>query len=158
MTNILKFQTKEQKARAERLSLTFHMQTDILDDGSVWYRIGTQASWDEEIICGDEDPEYLFTEYFKKQLQETIYRRLIEVQASNSQIGYMGNIVCDIINEAWNEITAYWNGRRAFENYGFNRMWATNEYLGTELSKYWEEGYNQAIEEYYENFKEGDEE
>lgn len=57
-----------------------------------------------------------------------------------------------------NEISAYWDGRKAFENYGFNRMWATNEYLGTELSKYWEEGYNQAIEEYYEHFKEGDEE
>lgn len=50
MTNILKFQTKEQKAKAERLSLTFHVQTDFLDDDSVWYRIGTQASWDKEII------------------------------------------------------------------------------------------------------------
>lgn len=38
MTNILKFQTKEEKAKVERLSLTFHVQTDILDDGSVWYR------------------------------------------------------------------------------------------------------------------------
>lgn len=36
MTNILKFQTKQDKAKAERLSLTFHVQTDILDDGSVW--------------------------------------------------------------------------------------------------------------------------
>lgn len=50
MTNILKFQTKEQKSKAERLSLTFHVQTDILDDGSVWYKIGSQASWDKEII------------------------------------------------------------------------------------------------------------
>ena len=50
MTNILKFQTKEQKAKAERLSLTFHVQTDILEDGSVWYRIAKQASWDKEII------------------------------------------------------------------------------------------------------------
>lgn len=50
MTNILKFQTKEQKEKSERLSLTFHVQTDILDDDSVWYRIGTQASWDKEII------------------------------------------------------------------------------------------------------------
>lgn len=50
MTNILKFQTKEQKAKAERLSLTFHVQTDILDDNSVWYKIGTQNSWDKEII------------------------------------------------------------------------------------------------------------
>lgn len=54
MTNILKFQTRQEKA--ERLSLTFHVQTDILDDGSVWYRIGslntssTQASLDKEII------------------------------------------------------------------------------------------------------------
>ena len=51
------------------------------------------------------------------------------------------------------EITAYWYGRRAFEDYGFNCMWASNTYLGTELSKYWEEGYNQAIEEYYEHFE-----
>lgn len=50
MTNILKFQTKEEKAKSERLSLTFHVQTDILEDRSVWYRIGTQASWDKEII------------------------------------------------------------------------------------------------------------
>lgn len=53
MTNILKFQTKEQKAKLDRLSLTFHVQTDILDDNSVWYRVGTrgtQASWDKEII------------------------------------------------------------------------------------------------------------
>lgn len=52
MTNILKFQTKEQKAKAERLSLTltFHAQTDILDDGSIWYRVGSQASEDKEII------------------------------------------------------------------------------------------------------------
>lgn len=54
MTNILKFQTKRDKAKAERMafqcSLTFHVQTDILDDNSVWYRIGTQNSWDKEII------------------------------------------------------------------------------------------------------------
>lgn len=53
MTNILKFQTKEQKAKAERLSLSFHVQTYILEwNGipSVWYRIGTQASLDKEII------------------------------------------------------------------------------------------------------------
>lgn len=50
MTNILKFQSKEEKAKAKRMSLTFHVQTDILDDGSVWYKIGTQASWDKEII------------------------------------------------------------------------------------------------------------
>lgn len=36
MTNILKFQSKEQKAKIESLSLTFHVQTDILDGGSVW--------------------------------------------------------------------------------------------------------------------------
>lgn len=50
MTNILKFQTKQDKTKDERLSLTFNVQTDILDDGSVWYRIGTQASSDKEII------------------------------------------------------------------------------------------------------------
>lgn len=50
MTNIIKFQTKEQKAKAERLSLTFHVQTDILDDGSVWYRIGSQSFRGKEII------------------------------------------------------------------------------------------------------------
>lgn len=50
MAEVLKFQTKEQKEKSERLSLTFHVQTDILDDDSVWYRIGTQNSWDKEII------------------------------------------------------------------------------------------------------------
>ena len=53
MTNILKFQTKQEKAKAERLSLTFHVQTDTLDDNSVWYRVGTrstQDSRDKEII------------------------------------------------------------------------------------------------------------
>lgn len=50
MTNILKFQKKQDKAKAERLSLTFYVQTDILEDESVWYRIGTQNSWDKEII------------------------------------------------------------------------------------------------------------
>ena len=50
MTNILKFQTREQKAKVESLSLTFHVQTDILDDGSVWYRIGSQSLRDKEII------------------------------------------------------------------------------------------------------------
>lgn len=57
-------------------------------------------------ICGDEDPDYLFAEYFKKQLHETIHRRLIEAQTSDSQIGYMGSIVCDIINEAWIDTNA----------------------------------------------------
>lgn len=54
MTNILKFQTKQEKAKVERIafqcSLTFHVQTDILDDGSVWYKIGSQVSCDKEII------------------------------------------------------------------------------------------------------------
>jgi hypothetical protein len=50
MTNVLKFQTKQEKAKVEGLFLTFHVQTDILGGGSVWYRIGTQASWDKEII------------------------------------------------------------------------------------------------------------
>lgn len=50
MTNILKFQSKEKKECIGQISLTFHIQTDILDEGSVWYRIGTQASWDKEII------------------------------------------------------------------------------------------------------------
>jgi len=50
MTNILKFQTKQAKAKAEHLSLTFHVQTDILDDGSVWYRIGSQSFRDKEYL------------------------------------------------------------------------------------------------------------
>ena len=50
MTNILKFQPKEKKEWIERLSLTFHVQTDILDDNSVWYRVGTQNSLDKETI------------------------------------------------------------------------------------------------------------
>lgn len=53
MTNILKFQTKQDKAKAERLSLTFHVQTDILDDGSVWYRFGTKADDEKNINWGD---------------------------------------------------------------------------------------------------------
>lgn len=50
MGEIVRFRSKEQKAKAELLSLTFHVQTDILDDGSVWYKIGSQASWDKEVI------------------------------------------------------------------------------------------------------------
>lgn len=50
MTNILKFQRKQEKAKTELLSLTFHVRTDILDDGSVWYRIGSQSLRDKEII------------------------------------------------------------------------------------------------------------
>ena len=50
MTNILKFQTREEKAKDGRLSLTMHVQTDILNDGSVWYKIGTQDFRDKEII------------------------------------------------------------------------------------------------------------
>ena len=50
MTDILKFQTKQEKAKAERIGVIAQLQTDILDDGSVWYRIATQASWDKEII------------------------------------------------------------------------------------------------------------
>lgn len=50
MTNILKFQTKQEKAKVERLSLTMHVQTDILDDGSVWYKIGSENLKTKEII------------------------------------------------------------------------------------------------------------
>lgn len=51
MTNILKFQTKQDKEKAECLgSLTFHVQTDILDDGSVWYKIGSENLKTKEII------------------------------------------------------------------------------------------------------------
>lgn len=54
-------------------------------------------------ICGDEDPEYLFVEYFKSALQETIYKKIIQVQNSKLQQEYI-NVVCEIINEAWNEM------------------------------------------------------
>ena len=54
MTNILKFQTRQDKEKAERIafqcSLTFHVQTDILDDGSVWYKIGSENLKTKEII------------------------------------------------------------------------------------------------------------
>ena len=50
MTNILKCQTKQDKAKAERLSLTFHVQTDILDGGSVWCKIGSENLKTKEII------------------------------------------------------------------------------------------------------------
>lgn len=53
MTNILKFQTKQEKAKAERIALTFHVQTDILDDGSVWYKIGSENLKTKEIIWDD---------------------------------------------------------------------------------------------------------
>lgn len=45
-------------------------------------------------------------------------------------------------------ITAYWDGRRAFEEYGYNRMWASNTYLGTSLSEDWESGYADAMYDY----------
>ena len=50
MINILKFQPKEKKEWIRQISLTFHVKTDILDDGSIWYKIGTQNSWDKEVI------------------------------------------------------------------------------------------------------------
>lgn len=50
MTDILKFQTKQEKAKSERMSLTMHIQTDILDDGSVWYKIGSENLKTKEII------------------------------------------------------------------------------------------------------------
>lgn len=50
MTNILKFQTKEQKAKVERIGVIAQLRTTVLEDGSIWYKIGTQASWDKEII------------------------------------------------------------------------------------------------------------
>lgn len=31
-------------------------------------------------LCGDEDPEYLFVEYFQAALQEAIFQRLKEAQ------------------------------------------------------------------------------
>lgn len=50
MVNILKFQTREKKAKAERLSLTLYVQTDILEDGSIWYKIGSENLKTKEII------------------------------------------------------------------------------------------------------------
>lgn len=50
MTNILKFQPKEKKEWIGQISLTFHVQTDILDDGSVWYKIGSENLKTKEII------------------------------------------------------------------------------------------------------------
>ena len=53
MTNILKFQPKGKKEWVGQISLTSHVQTDILDDGSVWFRVGTRGTQDlrdKEII------------------------------------------------------------------------------------------------------------
>ena len=50
MTNILKFQTKQEKAKAEHIGMIAQLRTTMLEDGSIWYKIGTQASWDKEII------------------------------------------------------------------------------------------------------------
>lgn len=38
-------------------------------------------------LCGDEDPEYLFLEYFQAALQEAIFQRLKEVQNSGWEEG-----------------------------------------------------------------------
>lgn len=57
MGEVVRFQRKQEKVEAEciafQCSLTFHVQTDILDDNSVWYRVGTQNSWDKEIIWNE---------------------------------------------------------------------------------------------------------
>lgn len=53
MANILKFQPKEKNQWVGEISLTFHVQTDIIDDESVWHRIGTQDFRDKEIIWDD---------------------------------------------------------------------------------------------------------
>ena len=50
MTNILKFQPKKKKEWIGQISLTMHVQTDILDDGSVWYKIGSENLKTKEII------------------------------------------------------------------------------------------------------------
>ena len=50
MTNILKFQTKDEKAKAERIGMIAQLRTTMLEDGSIWYRIGTQNLRDKEII------------------------------------------------------------------------------------------------------------
>lgn len=46
------------------------------------------------------------------------------------------------------ELTAYYDGQRAFKDYGYNRMWASNTYLGTRLSEHWESGYADAMYDY----------
>jgi len=38
-------------------------------------------------LCGDEDPEYLFLEYFQLMLQEAIFKRLKEAQAITWESG-----------------------------------------------------------------------
>ena len=49
MGEVIRFPNK-QKERIGQISLTMHVQTDILDDGSVWYRLGTQDFRNKEII------------------------------------------------------------------------------------------------------------
>ena len=50
MTNILKFQTKQEKAKAERIGIIAQLRTTMLEDGSIWYKIGTQDFRNKEII------------------------------------------------------------------------------------------------------------
>ena len=58
-------------------------------------------------LCGDEDPEYLFIEYFQAMLQQSISQKLKEAQAITWESGtnYF-DLVSGIINSAWIETNA----------------------------------------------------
>lgn len=49
MGEVIRFPNKK-KEWIGQISLTFHVQTDILDDGSVWYKIGSENLKTKEII------------------------------------------------------------------------------------------------------------
>lgn len=53
MGELIKFQTKKEKTIFERMSISFHVQTDILEDGSLWYKLGTQNSWEDSVTWDD---------------------------------------------------------------------------------------------------------
>lgn len=50
MGEVLKFQTKQERAKDELIGVIAQLRTTKLEDGSIWYKIGTQASLDKEII------------------------------------------------------------------------------------------------------------
>lgn len=58
-------------------------------------------------LCGDEDSEYLFIEYFQAMLQESISRKLKEAQSISWESGtnYF-DLVSGIINSAWIDTNA----------------------------------------------------
>lgn len=49
------------------------------------------------------------------------------------------------------EIQAFYDGLRVFEDYGFNRKYAVNTYADTDLSSHWQQGYEYGEREYWKS-------